>query len=62
MRQLLLAVALARAAALLDSPGLRSTTQSVVDEPAAQSVAAEPAGQYSVRKKGRAFASRSTRR
>ena len=43
MRQLLLAVALACAAALLDSPGLRGTTQSVVDEPA------EPAGQYSVR-------------
>ena len=40
-RSLLLALALARAAALLDSPGLRGTTQSVVDE------AAEAAGQYS---------------
>ena len=47
MRPLLLAIALARAGALLDSPGLRGTTQSVVDEPA------EPAGQYSVRSKGR---------
>ena len=53
-RSLLLALALARAAALLDSPGdspghspgLRGTAQSVVDE---------PAGQYSVRKKGRAL-------
>ena len=34
MRPLLLALALARAAALLDSPGLRGTTQSVVDEAA----------------------------
>ena len=34
MRPLLLAIALARAGALLDSPGLRGTTQSVVDEPA----------------------------
>ena len=48
-RPLLLALALARAVALLDSPGLRGTTQSVVDE------AAEAAGQYSVRKKGRAL-------
>ena len=52
MRSLLLALALARAGALLDSPGvstghspgLRGTAQSVVDE---------PAGQYSVRSKGR---------
>ena len=42
-RSLLLALALARAAALLDSPGLRGTI----------SEAAEPAGQYSVRSKGR---------
>ena len=42
-RSLLLALALARAAALLDSPGLRGT----ISEPA------EPAGQYSVRSKGR---------
>ena len=41
MRSLLLALALARAAALLDSPGLRGTI----------SEAAEPAGQYSVRSK-----------
>ncbi len=39
-RSLLLALALARAAALLDSPGLRGTI----------SEAAEPAGQYSVRR------------
>ena len=38
-RSLLLALALARAAALLDSPGLRGTI----------SEAAEPAGQYSGR-------------
>ena len=46
MRPLLLALALARAVALLDSPetpGLRGTI----------SEAAEPAGQYSVRSKGR---------
>ncbi len=41
-RSLLLALALARAAALLDSPGLRGT----ISEPA------EPAGQYSVRCEG----------
>ena len=52
-RPLLLALALARAVALLDSPGLRGTPISE---------AAEPAGQYSVRSKGRALASRSTRR
>ena len=39
MRSLLLALALARAVALLDSPGLRGTPISE----------AEPAGQYSVR-------------
>jgi len=38
MRPLLLAIALARAGALLDSPGLRGTTQSVVDEPASGQV------------------------
>ena len=42
-RPLLLALAVARAVALLDSPGLRGTI----------SEAAEPAGQYSVRSKGR---------
>ena len=42
-RSLLLAIALARAAALLDSPGLRGTPISE---------AAEPAGQYSVRVRG----------